>query len=79
MENSKIKFLVTSVFLENGKLNLNMYRKSESSHNVINFKKSISLKGYKWSNFIGEIHRCNNTTSNAYLRDEAIEKQKTLS
>ena len=78
MENSKITFLDTSISLQDGKLNLNMFRKPESSDNVVNFKKSISPKGYKWSNFIREIHRCNNTTSNNYFRDEAIEKTKNI-
>ena len=78
MENSKITFLDTSISLLDGKLNLNMFRNPESSDNVVNFKKSISPKGYKWSNLIGEIHRCNNTTSNNYFRDEALEKTKNI-
>ena len=59
-------------------VHLEQFRKPAASDCVVNFKKSISPKNYKWSNFIGEIHRANNTTSTVAARDIAIENTKQI-
>ena len=73
MLESKINFLDTTVILNNGEINLQMYRKPTFTDKTVNFKSSISPKSYKWSTFIGEILRCNNCTSDEVSRDIAIE------
>ena len=78
MVDSKITFLDTTVILENGKINLEMFRKLTFTDKTVNFKTSISPKNYKWSTFIGEIFRCNNCTSDITSRDQAIENTKLI-
>ena len=78
MENGRLNFLDTTIILETGSLHLEQFRKPAASDCVVNFKKSISPKNYKWSNFIGEIHRANNTTSTVAARDIAIENTKQI-
>jgi hypothetical protein len=76
MENSKIIFLDTSVVQNGDSLHSEQFRKSNSSDCMVNFKNSITPKGYKISALVGELYRANNTTTEAL--DSALQTFKEI-
>ena len=78
MTESKLIFLDTVIVNTNGKLDLEMHRKPAASENLINFKSSVSPKSYKISSLVGEIHRCNHTTSTPEALERALETTKQI-
>ena len=53
-----------------------MYRKPQSSENIINYKNAVSPIGYKISTLVGELYRCNYTTSTPKALDLALNDTK---
>ena len=78
MENSKIIFLDTSVVQNGDSLHLEQFRKSNSSDCMVNFKNSITPKGYKISALVGELYRANNTTTTTEALDSALQTTKEI-
>ena len=78
MTNSRLIFLDTVIVNTNGNLQIEMHRKPATSENMINFKTSVSPKSYKISSLIGEIHRCNNTTSTPIALEKALNTTKNI-
>ena len=64
MSNNSLVFLDTSIYIDSaGILQLKKYKKPSASEVVLNFSKSITPTKYKISTLVGEIYRCNNTTT----------------
>ena len=78
MINSKLTFLDTSVVLNNNKIHLEMFRKPTASDCITNYHSSVSPKSYKISALVGELYRCNNTTSTGVALDTAIKDTKNI-
>ena len=78
MIESKITFLDTSVILNGDTMHLEQFRKSTASDVLVNYHTSVSPKSYKISTLVGELYRCNNTTSTSVARDAAIENTKNI-
>ena len=78
MENNSIKYLDTLVVLENDKLKLQQFLKSESV--IMNYKKAVAPLQYKNSCLSGEIFRANNCTSDSDSLELALKylKQKFI-
>ena len=55
-----------------------MYRKPQASDNLLNFKHAVSPKGQKISTLVGEIYRCNNTTTTPEALDLALKNTKNI-
>ena len=55
-----------------------MYRKPQSSENLLNFKKAVSPKSNKISTLVGELYRCNNTTSTPEALNRALSVTKNI-
>ena len=65
MVKNKLIFLDTVVYMNSDNvLQLKKYNKQTASDVVLNFSKSVTPLKYKISTLIGEIYRCNNTTTN---------------
>ena len=69
MSDSKLTFLDTSIVQNNDEIHLEQFRKLTASDCIVNYKNSISPKSYKISTLVGELYRCNNTTSTTIARD----------
>ena len=78
MENNELIYLDTKIINCNGNLNLEMYRKPQSSENLLNFRNGVSPKGYKISTLVGELYRCNNTTSTPEALNKALNDTKNI-
>ena len=78
MGNNSIKYLDTLVVLENDKLKLQQFQKSESV--IMNYKKAVAPLQYKNSCLSGEIFRANNCTSDSNSLELALKylKQKFI-
>ena len=68
MTNNKIVFLDTTVVNTKGQLHLEMYRKPQASENIINFNHANK----KISTLVGELYRCNHTTTTPEALDLAL-------
>ena len=55
-----------------------MYRKPLSTENLLNYKHAVSPKSYKISTLVGELYRCNNTTSTPEALDKALNVTKNI-
>ena len=78
MTNSKITFLDTSIVMNGDNIHLEQFRKLTTSDCIVNYHSSVSPKSYKISTLVGELYRCNNTTSTDVARDAAIETTKNI-
>ena len=74
MQENSIKFLDTTVFINNNKLQLKQFFKHENV--VINYKKAIPPLQNKNSCLIGEIYRANNCSSNNENLEIALKNLK---
>ena len=78
MSDSKLTFLDTSIVQNNDEIHLEQFRKLTASDCIVNYKNSISPKSYKISTLVGELYRCNNTTSTTIARDTALQNTKNI-
>lgn len=76
MKNNKQVFLDTVVVNTNGNLHLEMYRKPQASETLLNFKNGVAPKSQKISTLIGEIYRCQNTTTTPEALELALNTTK---
>ena len=79
MEGNSITFLDTSVYIDStNKLQLKQYKKPSASNVILNFKKSVTPTKYKISTLVGEIYRCNNTTTTEKDLSHALNDLKKI-
>ena len=78
MSDSKLTFFDTSIIHNNDEIHLEQFRKLTASDCIVNYKNSISPKSYKISTLVGELYRCNNTTSTTIARDTALQNTKNI-
>ena len=78
MIDSKLIFLDTSIIRNGDNIHLEQFRKTSASDCIVNYHTSISPKSYKISTLVGELYRCNNTTSTDVARDAAIQDTKNI-
>ena len=55
-----------------------MYRKPHASDNLLNFKHAVSPEGQKISTLVGELYRCNNTTTTPEALNLALKNTKNF-
>ena len=78
MQNNELIYLDTKIINADGNLHLEMYRKPQASENLLNFKNAVSPKSNKISTLVGELYRCNNTTSTPEALDRALNVTKNI-
>ena len=78
MQNNELIYLDTKIINYDGNLHLEMYRKPQASENLLNFRNGISPKSYEISTLVGELYRCNNTTSTPDALDRALTNTKNI-
>jgi hypothetical protein len=79
MVNNKLNFLDTTTYLDQFNVpQLKHFRKPTASDVIYNFEENICPKKYKISTLVGEIHRCNNTTTTENDLDDALKNTKKL-
>ena len=79
MENTvdnKLNFLDTTLIINNNNLHLEHFRKPTATDCMTNYKTAVFPKSYKIGAFIGELYRCNHSTTTDEARDRAINKSK---
>ena len=78
MSNFRLNFLDTSIVQYNDEIHLEQFRKLTASDCIVNYKNSVSPKSYKISALVGELYRCNNTTTTTVARDTALQNTKLI-
>ena len=72
--NNRLNFLDTTLVINRNTLHLEHFRKPTTTDCLTNFKTAVSPRSYKIGAFIGELYRCNHSTTTGKARDRAIEK-----
>ena len=61
-----------------GVLQLKKFKKQSASDVILNFSKSVTPTKYKISTLVGEVYRCNNTTTTEKELNNALKDLKTI-